>query len=331
METKKIPTNEKLTNFFEKGSKYNFALFDPRPIDAARESNEKVFQNAKEGVLGIEVTIKDLAEKCTLGNIDPQHTDGDMDKAAIDIVSSMKNENLPKEGVYLATLRADLDALSSMALISLRQKGLEINKEIQERIEKVSAMDRSSRGEWKSQPLPTKENLWLGISEGAEELSGLNVLVMDFKVPMQDRVNMVEKWLEKGKVPQNYVEQAVNNRKSIVQALENGEIKVKLVADDKIAKVESKHMAGTIVGYSLAPTVVVSNPEFKLGGGESHLKHTVCQYKSGYIDLQSALKELNEKENGWGGSPTIIGSPQGISSKLNQEKVIEIVKKYLKN
>jgi len=312
-------------NIFEKEPVFQFALLDPRPIDVAKEANEKVFQNAEQGVLGIEVTIPALAERCTLGNIDPQHSEGDVSKAAIDIVAIM--ENLPPEKAYLATVRADLDAIGSMALIDLRRKGLVLNESVRNRIEKISEMDRFDRGEWQQKSFPTKENIWAGTN--GEELSLLNSLVMDFKVPVQDRVKNIEKWLEKGEMLQTYTEKTIKEREALVQALENGEIKIEVVADGKIAKVESKHQAGTMLGYAKAPVIAVSNPEFKLAGGEPHLKHTIAQYKLGYIDLKAALEELKQKEEGWGGSPTIIGSPQGVSSKLSNDEVIEIISKYL--
>ena len=313
-------------NLFEKEPNINFALLDPRPIDIAKEANEKIFKNATNGVLGIEVTIPALAEKCSLGNIDPQHTDGDISKASIDVVASL--ENLPPEKAYLVTVRADLDAIGSMALIDLRRKGLKLDEKIKERINKISEMDRFDKGDWKAKPLPTKENIWADIT-GGEELYALNSLVMDFKVSIQNRVKIIEKWLESGDTPKEYEEKVKNERESTLKALENGEIKIELVADGAIAKVESKSLAGTNLGYCLAPTIVVSNPEFKLQAGEAHLKHTIAQYKLGYIDLISALKELRQKEEGWGGSPTIIGSPQGTSSKLSSDQIVEIISKYL--
>ncbi len=45
--------------------------------------------------------------------------------------------------------------------------------------------------------------------------------------------------------------------------------------------------------------------------------------------MEKVLEELNSIEKGWGGSKTIIGSPQGIDSQLNKDDVINIVKKHL--
>jgi hypothetical protein len=66
----------------------------------------------------------------------------------------------------------------------------------------------------------------------------------------------------------------------------------------------------------MQPIAVVYNPEMP-GPNGPYKKYTICQYTAGYIDLQKLSRLLNELEPGWGGSPTIIGSPQGESSKLD--------------
>jgi len=96
--------------------------------------------------------------------------------------------------------------------------------------------------------------------------------------------------------------------------------------------VESTHRAATSVGYSLAPVVVALNPSFKQGPSEPYKKFTVCQFAfaGGFADIKSVLAELNELEAGWGGSPTIGGSPQGVSSKLTIDEVVAVVEKHLR-
>lgn len=64
----------------------------------------------------------------------------------------------------------------------------------------------------------------------------------------------------------------------------------------------------------------------------THIKYTVCQFQAGYVDLKSVISDLNaiEQSGGtWGGSPTIAGSPQGISSTIDLSMIIQIVKKHL--
>jgi hypothetical protein len=99
---------------------------------------------------------------------------------------------------------------------------------------------------------------------------------------------------------------------------------------DKVAYVESSHLSGIALGYSQAPVVVTLNPTFKQGAGEAYKKYTICQYDDTWIDLVAVKNELAHLEAGWGGSPTIIGSPQGKGSEISHEKIIEIVAKHLK-
>lgn len=58
--------------------KLNFALLDPRPIPAAAEANDRVFNAGP--VLGIEVTVPALAARC-IGNIETPSTRGAMPAA----------------------------------------------------------------------------------------------------------------------------------------------------------------------------------------------------------------------------------------------------------
>lgn len=120
----------------------------------------------------------------------------------------------------------------------------------------------------------------------------------------------------------------------MVAAIENGEIVIEPISindNSKIdlAVVESRHFFATTVGYMVAPVVVALNPEFKQGSGEPYKKFTVCAYRSEHADIKSALAELALLEPGWGGSPTIGGSPQGVSSSLNIEEVIDVVKRHI--
>lgn len=58
--------------------------------------------------LGIEVTVPALAARCGLRNIDPQHTGGDPQHAAIEVCLEAP---LPPDGATLVTIRPDLDSV----------------------------------------------------------------------------------------------------------------------------------------------------------------------------------------------------------------------------
>ena len=124
-----------------------------------------------------------------------------------------------------------------------------------------------------------------------------------------------------------YAEQIINERKDLIRARENKEIKILSSDYNEIIMVDSRHRAATMIGYAYAPVVLARNPEFKHSTGEMGQKYTLCQYDIGWIDLRKCIEELNileEKMGGmpdWGGSPMIIGSPQGTPSVLTMHQV----------
>lgn len=307
-------------------SNFNFVVLDPRPVGA--EANDKVFASGP--VYGLEVTIPALAARC-VANLDPQHTGGDATLASIELALTA---DLPPEGAILATVRPDLDSVGAMAVLSIRARGESLESAV-DRIRLVADADKFVRagGYPGPQPLPTTDNPWPKTGASAEavrELAAMAAAVADFKVPMVERVSVMGRWLLTGEEPESYRQKVESERADLIRALESGEIIRQLVAGGKVAVVESTHRAATMVGYSLAPVVVALNPSFRLGGGEAHRKFTICAYSAQFADIRSALAELAELEPGWGGSPTIGGSPQGVSSVLTTNQVVGVLAKHLK-
>lgn len=306
-------------------SPYRFATLDPRGIPAAIEANDEVFANP---VYGIEVTVPALAKRCTF-NLDPQHSGGDASRAAIE--DALTTE-LPAEGSTLATVRADLDAIGSMAVFNLRAKGVGLDPAM-ERIALVATSDKFARGGYTGpKPLPTRDNPWVeetATAESSRPLAAIGAAVMDFKVPAVLRVSTMEQWLLTGEEPKQYRDSVEKERLDMITALETGQIKHETRSGGRIAVVESTHRAATSVGYSLAPVVVALNPSFTQGPSEPYKKFTICAFEAKFADIKSALAELATIEAGWGGSPTIGGSPQGVSSILTIDQVVEIVNRHL--
>ena len=308
--------------------RYRYAILDPRP--AGKEQNEAIFASGP--VWGIEVTVPALAERCVV-NIDPQHSGGDAGRAAIEEALSI--ELFPPEGVTLATIRADLDSIGAMAVLSLRAQGVSFEKETLRRIRRIAEADTFARGEWPGpRPLPSREHPWPeydseGDTEGAQSLAAIAAAVSDFRVPIEERVALMERWLISGEEPPAYRDKVQRERQEMIDALERGDIAIRKEAEGKIAVVESTHRAAMALGYSVAPVVVALNPAFRFQGGEPIRKFTIAQYREGYVNLRAVIEELNELEPGWGGSAAIAGSPQGVSSQLSVEQVVEIVRKHL--
>ena len=204
---------------------YRFALLDLRPIPAAEEGNAKLLGP---NTLGIEVTIPALAARCGLGNLDPQHSGGDASRAALEEALNWRTygpeAELPPDGATLATVRADLDAVGAMAVFSLRrevdwgedEENPLLESEFLGRIGMIAESDKFGRGCWPGQrPLPSGDNPWPEGSASAESsrpLAAIAAAVMDFKVPLTDRVSVMERWLLTGEEPEQYRAQVERER-----------------------------------------------------------------------------------------------------------------------
>jgi len=304
---------------------YKFAILDPRTIPVAMEGNDKIFAGGE--VIGIEVTVPALAARCKK-NLDPQHEGGDIETAAIEAALT---EELPPDGAILATVRADLDSVGAMAIFCLRREGADL-KGLMVRVGMVADSDKFARGPYPGpRGIPTKENSWPTAASASESrpLAAIAAAVSDFKVPLADRVQVMKTWLLSGEEPARYREQVEKERADLITALEGGQIKTETHHNGKVAVVVSSHRAATSVGYAIAPVVVALNPEFRVQGGDPHTKFTICQYQPGYVDLVKVKEDLAGIETGWGGSPTIIGSPQGTASQLTIEQVLGVVERHL--
>lgn len=326
-------------------SYYNFFQLDPRP--QGKETNEKIFSKAQGGVFGVEVTIPVLADRCLLGNIDPQHgchgetydngsgyiescpstaKDGE---TAIEFAS--RKTMLPPQGVTIVTLRPDVDSVGAMAVLHLLVQGIDITS-AKGRIDLIAQVDSFGHSGWPGrQPLPTKEQPWnegVCAADGCRPLSAIAAAVSDHRILLAERVATMEKWLLTGEEPMEYRAKVENERMSMVEAIVNGEIAISTTAKG-VAVVESTHRAALGLGYTQAPVVVACNPALRLGGGKSNKKITICQFEEGYIDLPAILTELNACESGWGGSKTIGGSPQGVSTTLTIDEIVEVVERHL--
>ena len=333
---------------------HGYYLLDPRKTEEASKANQSVFVPLRRPVRGIEVTIPELAAQCDW-NIDPQHSDNNSDLAAIEVActttaATCKNcgnaihPNINDGGRYkctycsyesiytesLATIRPDLDSVGAMAVLTMRLNQIEFSEQTRERIKLVADSDKFVKGEWQAQPLPTTENPWNDKNASAEsshKLATIAAYVADHTKTLDDRVKTMIMWLVDGFEPATHRERVEIERQNLIHALQSG--KIKYVKKDNVAVVETDHRAATMIGYSLAPIVIAKNPKFSFNGSEPIVKYTICQYKDGYVNLKAVFSELSEIETGWGGSPTIGGSPQGISSQLKINDIFEVVKKHL--
>lgn len=305
---------------------FHYAAFDPRPTPEAKSANEAIVASALEAgsLIGIEVTVPRLAALCAV-NIDGQHSGQETGVSAAKLAANLDMAEMPCEGDTLATVRADLDSIAAMAILVLRANGL---LPLANLVEAIDVADTFSHGAWQPRPLPTPDQPILGDAD----LAAAAAAAMDFKVPLLQRVAWLAEWLHTGAEPAAYRARVNEEAAAVVAALEAGFIQI----EDhwlwqpggghlKVAVVHSSHRAATTLGYCLAPVVVAVNDSFSFQGSPAHRKVTICQYTPGLVNLGAVTEALNKQEPGWGGSRTIIGSPQGVHTDAPISLLLELI------
>ena len=319
---------------------YRYAVLDPR-TDARNKAtadvaNEAIFEDAPAGVLGIEVTVPALAARCALGNVDPQHTGGDVNTAAIEVAVSYP---FPPDGTMMVTIRPDLDSVGAMAVLAIRgSKGPRelcsdcpgdnpgcntcegsgfvpepgFGPDFWARLKAVAAADKFVQPPWSPEA---------ACGERDPQLQGIGAFVWDREVQLGAKVAAMAEWLLSGIVPAGYEEKAQTTREQLAR---EGDGVTACQVQGGIAIVATPRMGAPAVGYRHRPVVVCE------GLVQGKRKFSVCQWDGSHADLGAALAELATLEAGWGGSPTIGGSPQGVGSTLTIEQVVEVVANHLK-
>lgn len=307
---------------------YSYTILDPRPTDAAREANERVF--AAGPVYGLEVTVPGLASRCA-DNLDPQHLGGEAGTAAI---AAALEWPLPPHGATLATVRPDADSIGAMAILTLRREQLAIGYEgetlidtvfrvgttpvqggpgMWERIGAIAEADREASGPWPG-PRP--------IGDAASLLrptTAVEAMCFDHKLTMEKRVQRMRLWLLTGDFEgmDAYQERALEEAE---QALADLQVEVRLLAvlhrtgrltkeqalanpqvevRGQVAIVTGTHRLAMSIGYRYAPVVVATNPAFRWQGGPEHLKHTVARWNTSTcpgMDWTGMTAALNEAD-----------------------------------
>lgn len=282
---------------------YRLALLDPRAEPAVQ------LHLLGPATLGIEVTVPVLAAACGLGNIDPQHGPGGDGRAAIEAALDWP---MPPPGTLLVTIRPDLDSVGAMAVLGMRAAGEPIGPDACVRIDQIARADRHDRGAWPG-PRPLA-SLWTEPTP----LAAPALLVADAGLDLSERVAGLRHWLATGQTAPRYCEKAVAGRREMAAALHAGTLRVRSLRGGRIAVVVGGRAEALRLGYCLAPVVVALNPAFRpAAGGEPYRKFTVAQYRAGHADFAGLRQVLALLEPGWGGSATILGSPQGASSQLS--------------
>ena len=251
---------------FKKFGNVGFAQFDPRPTAEADAVNDTIFDAGQ--VLGIEVTIPRLAERCVLGNIDPQHSGEDDQIAAIQAALEIDSFWMDCDGagrdrpaIIFATIRPDLDSVGAMVILESRLQSWTPEPEpygipeyevfdgnAARRIRAIAEFDKFESGSWPGRrELPTMRDPWSPgyASLDESELAAVAACISDFKVSLEDRVDLMAEWIFRGRMPEGYLEQVTDERHQLVEALARGDISIDVVSA-AVAVVTSTHRAATM-------------------------------------------------------------------------------------
>ncbi len=308
-------------------------LIDPRP--ASYEAMASLLRE-NSPVWGVEFTLPKLAPLLA-GNIDGQHSADAPGRAAIELAAW---GDLPQEiysGTTYAIVRPDPDALGAIAVQQLRNYYLHAygedllpspaNAVLRQRITYITEQDAFQFGGWQCPADP--QVVFFGTER--DLFAALTLICTDRALPIEERYQRIQDWLNEGQCEGLDVALAQVQREK--QATwEDSEI---LLHQGNLIVLRAHTLGATQLAYCYAPVAVIANDQFRFPGTPgTHLKYTICQFQSGrYADLVGAARALNELEQSggsWGGSPAIIGSPQGVSSTLTVEQVVEVVQQFLK-
>lgn len=295
---------------------YPCHLLLPRRLPGAEDVNAPLLGPE---TLGVEVTEPELAVRCGLGNLDPQHGGGGPGRCAIEAALTWP---LPDASARLVTLRPDADAFGAMALLRHRKAGGEIGTDVLCRVEAVIEGDTFQHGDWQDWRQRVGEPAKLLTADDAimmpEDYRAVTSLCLEDRL-VEDRVHAVGEWLATGQLPSRARDQARAFAERLASAWSEGRVNIELIGGGQIAHLRSSVPGALSLAYRLAPVIVA---EQEVRGVR---KVTICQFSAGHVDLKAVADLLNDLESGWGGSDTLIGSPQGTGSMLALSDIVPCV------
>ena len=302
---------------------YAYGLLDPR-AGAAGEN----LRLLGAGTLGIEVTVPELARGCGLGNIDPQHGGGCTARASA--IETCLTAPPPTAGATLVTVRPDLDAFGAMAMLAYRRADGTPDSAMRARVNRVARADRFDHGPWPGPlPLPATLEEFACVTNQDPALVAVNGAMFDRERTVRERVGLAAGWLETGAEPAGYRERWATHAEALVAGLASGAVSVEEWADGRIALVTSRLPGSLRLGYARAPVVIALDPGASEADPPAPRRVVVAQYARGHVDLSGVHDVLAGLEPGWGGSSTILGSPQGRPCGLGVEEIVEAVARHL--
>ena len=301
---------------------YTYGLLDPR-AGAAGENLPLLGATT----LGIEVTVPELARRCGLGNIDPQHGGGiGVGATGAAAIEACLTVTPPPVGSTLVTVRPDLDAFGAMALLAFRRAGHESRPDMRARIDRIARADRFDHGPWPGpRPLPETTDDFAATMNQDTALVAVTGAMFDREPSARERVGLAADWMVTGAEPPRYRERWTAHARVLLDGLASGAVAVEPTAGGRIAIVTARLPGCLRLGYCLAPVVVAHDPGTPDSEPPAPRRVVIAQYAPGHVDLAKAREALVRLEPGWGGSNTILGSPQGRSCGLGLTTIVDIL------
>jgi hypothetical protein len=220
----------------------------------------------------------------------------------------------------LATLRPDADALGAMAVLALRQDSVALGTAVRRRINDITRADNFEHGSWCrwvcAQPPLRRPGTIAEVAGICPAATAFKLLCIDQGASFDERVAGMARWLAQGCLAADLIARAQAQHASLTQAWNTGEIIVERTADSRVVTLRSARPDGLRVAYRFAPVVVAE------GQIEGCRKLTVAQFMPGWIDMRALKAALAAEEPGWGGTGTILGSPQGGACRLPLADVV---------
>jgi len=309
-------------------------------------------------IIGLEMTVPELAELCDK-NIDPQHTDGKADECCAKLVSKSAEELLSEyrgKDVVFVTNRVDVDSVAAYVLADRFLQGEKV--EYTPTIAAINAHDAFQGAKW-SGPKPIEQAF-----DPESKTGALAASIKVFMVTPKN-IEDVKGFVDTGNVDKAVMDSYQKSQQAIIAKVKSGEIKVDVIggiayvqssdiaatnvgySKAPVVVAENPVMRATV--ESINPEVLKMAKDMPLSDEErksfdtyakiakeanvpatvketyTYRKVSICQHEAGYVDLTAVKTELAAKEQGWGGSPTFIGSPQGQNCKTSMSDIKKIV------
>ena len=266
----------------------------------------------KGDVMGIEVTVKALAERCNLGNLD-HHGPGDTSETPSACEQAMWCD-LPPAGATIIGVLGDPDTLTAMAVLKCRAEGFMPPLAY---VKPIGMIDRLG-----PHACPSAMSL--------TRVQAIRAIAAKRDLSTAQAVELIAQLLEgscnwdqiRGIMEDHAAELARVRDRITYLEVENG-----------ICMVESPDMGALSIGYEYANIVVARNPEMPLDRGNPdagvYTKYTICK-RDEHVPCLLDYDALNAIEGAaggrWDGRTTIGGSPQGFSTTLTFKQVASCLK-----